>query len=223
MGIAGAARGKLAKAVGPSGEPSLGGWALSPRGRLTAGRAAASLAHPRQRRAKGHGRRQKLARGCDTRLARCSTRACKHETRKKWRKAQAAQTSPEGHRCWLSRGRRGHRPVGAHRPLASGNDVSQVPRYALWRLRDVQQVTWRTSPTSRFWCRYSARAKWSPPFRVFDAVSAGTVEMGNTASNYYIGKDLSFAFGTAVPFGNTTAQMGMVAQRGQKPSVTSKA
>jgi TRAP-type mannitol/chloroaromatic compound transport system substrate-binding protein len=100
-------------------------------------------------------------------------------------------------------------------------------------------------------------AKWSPPFRVFDAVSAGTVEMGNTASNDYIGKDLSFAFGTAVPFGlnarqmnawltyggsldllndlyktynvygvpfgNTTAPMGMVAQRGQKPSLTSKA
>ena len=89
---------------------------------------------------------------------------------------------------------------------------------------------------------------------MFDAVSAGTVEMGNTASNYYIGKDLSFAFGTAVPFGlnarqrnawltydgsldllndlynvygvpfgNTTAPMGMVAQRGQKPSLTSKA
>jgi TRAP-type mannitol/chloroaromatic compound transport system substrate-binding protein len=92
---------------------------------------------------------------------------------------------------------------------------------------------------------------------VFDAVSAGTVEMGNTASNDYIGKDLSFAFGTAVPFGlnarqmnawltyggsldllndlyktynvygvpfgNTTAPMGMVAQRGQKPSLTSKA
>ena len=29
----------------------------------------------------------------------------------------------------------------------------------------------------------------------------GTVEMGHTASYYYFGKDPTFAFGTAVPFG----------------------
>ncbi|NJO33594.1 MAG: hypothetical protein HC869_11030 [Rhodospirillales bacterium] len=46
-----------------------------------------------------------------------------------------------------------------------------------------------------------------PPFQVFDAVSTGTVEMGNTASYYFIGKDLAFAFGTAVPFGPNTRQM----------------
>ncbi|NJO23217.1 MAG: TRAP transporter substrate-binding protein DctP [Sphingomonadales bacterium] len=46
-----------------------------------------------------------------------------------------------------------------------------------------------------------------PPFQVVDAVSNGTVEMGNTASYYYIGKDLAFAFGTAVPFGLNTRQM----------------
>ena len=46
-----------------------------------------------------------------------------------------------------------------------------------------------------------------PAFQVFDAVSSGTVEMGNTASYYYIGKDLAFAFGTAVPFGLNTRQM----------------
>ena len=46
-----------------------------------------------------------------------------------------------------------------------------------------------------------------PSLQVFDAVSSGTVEMGNTASYYYIGKDLAFAFGTAVPFGLNTRQM----------------
>jgi TRAP-type mannitol/chloroaromatic compound transport system substrate-binding protein len=46
-----------------------------------------------------------------------------------------------------------------------------------------------------------------PAFQVVDAVSDGTVEMGNTASYYYIGKDLAFAFGTAVPFGLNTRQM----------------
>ena len=46
-----------------------------------------------------------------------------------------------------------------------------------------------------------------PPFQVFDAVANNTVEMGNSASYYYIGKDLAFAFGTAVPFGLNTRQM----------------
>ncbi len=36
---------------------------------------------------------------------------------------------------------------------------------------------------------------------VFDAVSQGTVEMGHTASYYYIGKNPALAFDTAVPFG----------------------
>jgi TRAP-type mannitol/chloroaromatic compound transport system substrate-binding protein len=46
-----------------------------------------------------------------------------------------------------------------------------------------------------------------PAFQVFDAVANSTVEMGNSASYYYIGKDLAFAFGTAVPFGLNTRQM----------------
>src|SRR5207253_2826239 len=46
-----------------------------------------------------------------------------------------------------------------------------------------------------------------PAFQVFDTVANNTVEMGNSASYYYIGKDLAFAFGTAVPFGLNTRQM----------------
>jgi hypothetical protein len=45
MGIAGAARGKLAKAVGPSRDPSLGGWALSPGAIDRAARRHRSLIH----------------------------------------------------------------------------------------------------------------------------------------------------------------------------------
>src|SRR5213080_1304834 len=40
-----------------------------------------------------------------------------------------------------------------------------------------------------------------PGLQVLDAVQNGTVEMGHTASYYYFGKDPTFAFGTAVPFG----------------------
>src|ERR1700710_1717501 len=40
-----------------------------------------------------------------------------------------------------------------------------------------------------------------PGLQVVDAVQNGTVECGHTASYYYFGKDPTFAFGTAVPFG----------------------
>src|SRR5690625_4866084 len=46
-----------------------------------------------------------------------------------------------------------------------------------------------------------------PGFEVMDAVSDGTVEMGQTASYYYYGKDPSFCFDTAVPFGLNARQM----------------
>ena len=40
-----------------------------------------------------------------------------------------------------------------------------------------------------------------PPFKAADAVTDGTVEMAHTASYYFVGKDPTFAFGTAIPFG----------------------
>jgi TRAP-type mannitol/chloroaromatic compound transport system substrate-binding protein len=40
-----------------------------------------------------------------------------------------------------------------------------------------------------------------PPLQAADAVTNGTVEMCHTASYYYWGKDPTFAFATAVPFG----------------------
>jgi len=43
--------------------------------------------------------------------------------------------------------------------------------------------------------------------QVLDAVQAGTVEAGHTASYYYIGKDIAFAPFTAMSFGLNTRQM----------------
>src|SRR5215218_5784261 len=43
-----------------------------------------------------------------------------------------------------------------------------------------------------------------PALSAMDAVQNGTVEMCHTASYYYFGKDPTFAFGTAVPFGLNT-------------------
>jgi TRAP-type mannitol/chloroaromatic compound transport system substrate-binding protein len=44
-------------------------------------------------------------------------------------------------------------------------------------------------------------------FQAADAVGNGTVEMAHTASYYYVGKDPTFALGTAIPFGLNGRQM----------------
>ncbi|HEX7636516.1 MAG TPA: TRAP transporter substrate-binding protein DctP, partial [Noviherbaspirillum sp.] len=52
---------------------------------------------------------------------------------------------------------------------------------------------------------------------VMDAVQAGTVEMGHSASYYYFGKDPTFAFDCAVPFGlNSRQQTAWFDQGGGK-------
>ena len=46
-----------------------------------------------------------------------------------------------------------------------------------------------------------------PGLQALDAVQQGTVEMCQSCSYYYVGKDKAFAFGTAVPFGLNARQM----------------
>ncbi|MNG41004.1 Monocarboxylate 2-oxoacid-binding periplasmic protein precursor [compost metagenome] len=45
-----------------------------------------------------------------------------------------------------------------------------------------------------------------PGLQVLDAVQNGTVEAGHTAGTYYVGKDPTFAFDTALPFGTNARQ-----------------
>jgi TRAP-type mannitol/chloroaromatic compound transport system substrate-binding protein len=60
----------------------------------------------------------------------------------------------------------------------------------------------------KFQIRTFAAGEIVPGLQVLDAVQAGTVECGHTASYYYVGKDPTFAFETTVPFGlNTRQQM----------------
>jgi TRAP-type mannitol/chloroaromatic compound transport system substrate-binding protein len=59
---------------------------------------------------------------------------------------------------------------------------------------------------NRFQVQVFAAGEIVPGLQVLDAVQNGTVEMGNSASYYYWGKDAAFAFGTAVPFGLNTRQ-----------------
>ena len=52
--------------------------------------------------------------------------------------------------------------------------------------------------SGRFQIRVSAGGEIVPGLQVMDAVQAGTVEMGHTASYYYFGKDATFSFDTAI-------------------------
>src|SRR5205085_3062195 len=60
---------------------------------------------------------------------------------------------------------------------------------------------------NRFQIQPFAAGEIVPGLQVLDAVSNGTVEMGNTALYYYWGKDPAFTFGTALPFGLNSRQM----------------
>ena len=59
---------------------------------------------------------------------------------------------------------------------------------------------------NRFRLQVFAAGEIIPPLAIVDGVQAGTVEMGQTGSYFYIGKDPAFAFGTGIPFGPNTRQ-----------------
>ncbi|MGD9617062.1 MAG: TRAP transporter substrate-binding protein [Alphaproteobacteria bacterium] len=60
---------------------------------------------------------------------------------------------------------------------------------------------------NKFQIRVFAGGEIVPPFQVLDAVQNNTVEVGHTASYYYVGKDPTFAIDTTIPFGMNARQM----------------
>src|SRR5229473_1119444 len=58
----------------------------------------------------------------------------------------------------------------------------------------------------KFQIRVFAAGEIVPGLQVLDAVQNGTVEIGQTAAYYYVGKDVTFTFDTAVPFGLNSRQ-----------------
>ncbi len=58
----------------------------------------------------------------------------------------------------------------------------------------------------KFQIRVFAGGELVPGLQVLDAVQNGTVECGHSASYYYVGKDMAFAFDCAMPFGLTARQ-----------------
>jgi TRAP-type mannitol/chloroaromatic compound transport system substrate-binding protein len=60
---------------------------------------------------------------------------------------------------------------------------------------------------NRFQIQVFSAGEIVPGLQALDAVSSNTVEMCATANYYYFGKDPTFAFGTAVPFGMNKRMM----------------
>src|SRR5512133_264776 len=59
---------------------------------------------------------------------------------------------------------------------------------------------------NKFQIQVFAAGEIVPGLQAADAVQNGTVECAHTASYYYVGKDPTFAFGTALPFGLNSRQ-----------------
>src|SRR5688500_15286166 len=72
----------------------------------------------------------------------------------------------------------------------------------------AEQIAQRVSRLTegRFEIRIFAAGEIVPPLQVLDAVQNGTVECGQTASYYYIGKNAALAFDTTIPFGMNARQ-----------------
>ncbi len=67
----------------------------------------------------------------------------------------------------------------------------------------------------KFQIQVFAAGEIVPALQVLDAVQNGTVEIGQTAAYYYVGKDPTFAFGSTVPFGfNARQQQAWMLQGG---------
>jgi TRAP-type mannitol/chloroaromatic compound transport system substrate-binding protein len=109
--------------------------------------------------------------------------------------------------------------VGAASALAAPA-LAQAPQTVRWRLASSfpksldtiygggELLCERVSKLTdgKFLIRSFAAGEIVPAFSVVDAVQQATIEMCHTGSYYFVGKDLSFAFGTAMPFGLNARQ-----------------
>jgi TRAP-type mannitol/chloroaromatic compound transport system substrate-binding protein len=93
-------------------------------------------------------------------------------------------------------------------PAISWRLASSFPKTLDTIFGSAERFTKRVAELTggKFVIRQFAGGEIVPGLQVMDAVQAGTVEMGHTPSYYYFGKDPTFAFDCAVPFGLTSRQ-----------------
>ena len=104
--------------------------------------------------------------------------------------------------------------IGTGTSTLASNGYAQSPEFK-WRLASsfpknldtifggAELVARRVAAATsgKFQIQVFAANEIVPGAAVLDAVKDGTVQMGHTASYYYVGKDPTFAFDTAMPFG----------------------
>lgn len=99
-------------------------------------------------------------------------------------------------------------PALAQAPQIRWRMASSFPKSLDTLYGTAEQIATRVSRLTegRFEIRVFAAGEIVPPLQVLDAVQNGTVECGQTASYYYVGKNPAFAFDTALPFGMNCRQ-----------------
>ncbi len=110
--------------------------------------------------------------------------------------------------------------LGIAAGAASAPAIAQAAPQIRWRMASsfpksldtlygtAEQIATRVSRITdgKFEIRVFAAGELVPALQVMDAVQNGTVECGQTASYYYVGKNPAFAFDTALPFGMNCRQ-----------------
>ena len=76
----------------------------------------------------------------------------------------------------------------------------------IYGIADVVAKRVAATTSNKFQIQIFAAGEIVPGLQVADAVQNGTVQLGHTASYYYVGKDPTFAIGCAVPFGPNARQ-----------------
>ena len=86
--------------------------------------------------------------------------------------------------------------------------ASSFPKSLDTLFGSAEQLASRVSKMTegKFEIRVFAGGEIVPGLQVLDAVQNGTVECGQSASYYYVGKNPAFAFDTAIPFGMNARQ-----------------
>ncbi len=93
-------------------------------------------------------------------------------------------------------------------PTVSWRLASSFPKSLDTIFGGAETIAKRVSAATggKFTIRVFAGGEIVPPFSVADAVQNGTVECAHTAPYYFFGKDPTFAFACAVPFGMNARQ-----------------
>ena len=94
-------------------------------------------------------------------------------------------------------------PAFAQTPTVKWRCASSFPKSldAIYGAAEVTAKTVNDVTSGKFQIQVFAAGEIVPGLQVADAVQTGTVECAHTAPYYFIGKDPTFAFGTAIPFG----------------------